>query len=116
MMQAHSTRQQELFDGNRGVQMVYKAKVSNPMERKPVAGMVRTESSGVRVLVVVCDDGSVWSSNDLTGEWQERKSIPGTPRYTEIDPGAQAAKAAREQEILQAAQKQAAEHAARRRR
>lgn len=41
--------------------------------RKPVAAAVlRT------VLMVVCDDGSLWEL-DPDGRWIERRPIPGTP-------------------------------------
>ena len=50
------------------------------MPRKPVAcAVLRT------LLVVVCDDGSVWEL-DPNGQWIERSAIPGT----EADVAAQA--------------------------
>ena len=42
------------------------------MPRKPVASAVLGT-----LLVVVCDDGSVWEF-DPNGQWIERSPIPGT--------------------------------------
>jgi hypothetical protein len=40
--------------------------------RKPVSSSVLGS-----LLLVVCDDGSVWEL-DPTGEWMERRPVPGT--------------------------------------
>ena len=43
------------------------------MTRKPIAAAVVGT-----ILIVVCDDGSVWEL-DPSGDWVERRPIPGTP-------------------------------------
>jgi hypothetical protein len=42
------------------------------MTRKPIAAAVVGT-----ILIVVCDDGSVWEL-DPSGDWVERRPIPGT--------------------------------------
>ena len=42
------------------------------MTRKPIAATVVGT-----ILIVVCDDGSVWEL-DPSGDWVERRPIPGT--------------------------------------
>jgi hypothetical protein len=80
------------------------------MARKPVAAMMveeaRRDSSSI---LVVCDDGSVWVSTDLTGDWQERKPVPGTARHNETDAGVQAERDKEAQKELTATAKRAAE-------
>jgi hypothetical protein len=51
------------------------------MERKP-AGIVAVQENTV---VVVCDDGSVWSGELGETQWKELPPIPGTPRQRIID-------------------------------
>ncbi len=43
--------------------------------RRPVAVVTKGE-----LIIVVCDDGSVWSLSDVTSSerWAERKPIPGS--------------------------------------
>jgi hypothetical protein len=79
------------------------------MARKPVAAMMveaaRRDSSSI---LVVCDDGSVWVSTDVTGDWQERKPVPGTARHNETDAGLQAERDKEAQKELAATAKRAA--------
>ena len=49
-------------------------------KRKPVAAL----HNGSR-LIVVCDDGSVWTGALVGTAWEEREPIPGTRRAREKD-------------------------------
>jgi len=80
------------------------------MARKPVAAMMVEEARrDFDSILVVCDDGSAWVSNDLTGDWQERKPVPGTARHNETDAGVQAERDKEAEKEVAAAAKRAAE-------
>jgi hypothetical protein len=79
------------------------------MARKPVAAMMVEEARrDFHSILVVCDDGSAWVSTDLTGDWQERKPVPGTARHNETDAGVQAERDTEAQKELAATAKRAA--------
>ena len=53
----------------------------NKGERKPIS--VVFNPNGDRILVV-CDDGSVWSRSPNGTDWKENLPIPGTRRAHEV--------------------------------
>ena len=48
--------------------------------RRPVAALTKGD-----LIIVVCDDGSIWSSSDVTSEepWTEHRPIPGSQAEAE---------------------------------
>lgn len=58
------------------------------MSRHPVGiATIHDESTATGALVVICDDGSIWLSSHLGGEWREGRAVPGTARHTLTDAG-----------------------------
>ena len=55
-------------------------------ERKPVAAVGTVTRNGNQRVIVVCDDGSAWLSEPITGvDWQELNPVPGTARERELE-------------------------------